>query len=48
MTTRRKLNLINGTIDTEGGIHTYRMTDSFKIGSCEPGWAICSSPALSR
>ena len=38
MAIRRKLTLINGTIDTEGGIHTYRMTDSFKIGSCEPGW----------
>ena len=35
MAIRRKLNLINGTIDQEGGICTYRTTDSFEIG-CFP------------
>ena len=38
MATRRKLTLINGTIDQEGGIRTYRATNSFEIGGCEPGW----------
>ena len=36
MATRRKLNLINGTIDTEGEICTYQATHSFELG-CEPG-----------
>lgn len=37
MTTRRKLNLINGAIDDkEGDIQTYRATNSFEIG-CSPG-----------
>ncbi len=38
MAIRRKLTLINGTMDKEGGIHTYQATDSFKMGGCEPGW----------
>ena len=38
MTTRRKLTLINGTMDTEGGIRTYTVTNSCEMGSCEPGW----------
>ena len=37
MTTRRKLTLINGTMDTEGGIRTYWATDSFKVGGCPSG-----------
>lgn len=37
MTTRRKLTLINGKINKEGDIRTYRATNSFEIG-CEPGW----------
>ena len=36
MTTRRKLTLINGTIDQKGGILMYRLTNSFKV-ACEPG-----------
>ncbi len=36
MATRRKLDLINGTIDTEGGILMYRATNSFEVG-CMPG-----------
>ena len=36
MATRRKLTLINGTIDTEGDIRTYCATDSFEVG-CMPG-----------
>ena len=36
MTTRRKLTLINGAIDTDGDIRTYRATNSFEVG-CEPG-----------
>ena len=35
MTTRRKLTLINGTIDTEGDIRTYRTTNSFEL-VCSP------------
>ncbi len=35
MTTRHKLTLINGTMDKEGGIHTYETTDSFEYG-CSP------------
>ena len=35
MATRRKLDLINGTIDTEGGILMYRATNSFEVG-CMP------------
>ena len=35
MTTQSKLTLINGTMDTEGGIRTYRTTDSFEYG-CFP------------
>ena len=38
MATRRKLTLINGTIDIEGDIRTYTATNSFEIGSCSPGW----------
>ncbi len=38
MATRRKLTLINGTIDQEGSILMYQTVDSFEIGSCEPGW----------
>ena len=37
MTTRRKLTLINGMMDKEGGIQTYRATKSFEIGGCQPG-----------
>ena len=37
MATRHKLTLINGTIDTEGGILMYRATNSFEVGGCEPG-----------
>ena len=37
MTTQRKLNLINGVKNKEGGILTYRATSCFKIGGCEPG-----------
>ena len=36
MATRRKLTLINGTIDQEGSIHDYRATNSFEIGACAP------------
>ena len=36
MATRRKLTLINGTIDQEGGILGYRATNSFEIGACAP------------
>ena len=35
MATRRKLNLINGVIDTECGICTYRTTSSFEM-ACFP------------
>ena len=35
MATRRKLTLVNGTIDTEGDIRTYRTT-SLEIGC--PSW----------
>ena len=38
MAIRRKLTLINGTIDQEGSILMYRATDNFKVGGCEPGW----------
>ena len=38
MTTRRKLNLINGTMDTEGDIRTYRAMNNFEVAGCEPGW----------
>lgn len=38
MKTQRKLTLINGTMDTEGDIHTYRATNSFEVAGCEPGW----------
>ena len=31
MTTRRKLTLINGTMDAEGDIRTYRATNSFEV-----------------
>ena len=37
MAIRRKLTLINGMIDTEGDIRTYRATNSFEIGGCDPG-----------
>ena len=35
MTTRRKLTLINGTIDTEGDICTYQTVNSFEM-ACAP------------
>lgn len=38
MATRRKLNLINGMIDTEGDIQTLRSADSLKVGACPTGW----------
>ena len=38
MATRRKLTLINGTIDTEGDIQTLRSADSLKTGGCPAGW----------
>ena len=37
MTTQRKLTVINGVIDQEGGIQTYRAMNSFEIGSCPSG-----------
>ena len=37
MTTRRKLTLINGQMGTGGDIRTYRATNSFEMGGCEPG-----------
>ena len=37
MATRRKLTLVNGTIDTEGGILTYRAANSFEVGGCPSG-----------
>ncbi len=37
MATRRKLNLINGTIDQEGSILRYQATNSFEVGACPPG-----------
>ena len=36
MAIRRKLTLVNGTMDTEGDIRTYRTTNSFEL-HCEPG-----------
>ena len=38
MAMRRKLTLINGTIDTEGDIQILRSRNSLEIGSCSPGW----------
>ena len=38
MATRRKLTLINGTMDTEGDIQTLRSANSLKIGGCPAGW----------
>ena len=35
MTTRRKLTLINGTMDTEGDIRTYRTTNGLEV-ACRP------------
>ena len=35
MATRRKLTLINGTIDKEGGILMFRATNSFEV-ACAP------------
>ena len=37
MATQRKLTLINGTRDTEGGIRTYRTANGLEIG-CPSGW----------
>ena len=37
MATRCKLTLVNGMIDTEGGIQTYRAMNSFEIGGCPSG-----------
>ena len=37
MATRRKLTLINGTMDQGGGILMYQAVNSFEIGGCEPG-----------
>ena len=42
MTTRRKLTLINGTIDTEGNI-TYWTTNSFEV-YCYPSMAVPPLP----
>lgn len=38
MATRRKLTLINGTIETEGDIQIYWSKNSPEMGGCEPGW----------
>ena len=35
MTTRRKLNLINGTMDAEGDIRTYQTINNVEV-HCEP------------
>ena len=37
MATRRKLTLINGTMDTEGDIRTYRTTTGLEV-ACPAGW----------
>ena len=37
MTIRRKLALINGTMDTEGDIRTYRTTNDLEM-ACPSGW----------
>ena len=37
MTTRRKLTLINGTMDTEGDIRTYRTANGLEV-ACPAGW----------
>ena len=38
MTTRRKLTLINGTMDTEGDIQILRSANSLKVAGCPSGW----------
>ena len=38
MATRRKLTLINGTIDTEGDIQTLRSANSLEVAGCPSGW----------
>ena len=37
MATRRKLTLVNGAIDQEGSILTYRAENGFGVG-CGSGW----------
>ena len=37
MTTRCKLTLINGTMDPEGDIRTYRTTNGLEV-ACPSGW----------
>ena len=37
MATRRKLTLVNGTIDQEGSILMYRAANGFEVG-CGSGW----------
>ena len=37
MATRRKLNLINGTIGQKGSILMYRAANDFEVG-CASGW----------
>ena len=37
MAIRRKLTLINGVIDKEGGIQIYRAMNSFENGGCPSG-----------
>ena len=44
MTTRRKLNLINGTIDTEGDIRTYQTMNSFEVHCYPYTFAVPSLP----
>lgn len=36
MATRRKLALVNGTIDQEGNILMYQTVNNFEVGSCAP------------
>ena len=36
MATRRKLTLVNGTIDQEGSILMYQAANSFEVGGCAP------------
>ena len=38
MAIRRKLTLINGTIDIEGDIQTLRSKNSPEMGGCPVGW----------
>ena len=38
MATRRKLTLINGTIETEGDIQILRSKNSPELAGCPSGW----------